>query len=132
LSESRRILTAHLLNLILVLGTVVSPVAHYVWMANSAHYEIATRSPSTAGTSHHAHAAGSQFGPGQRVDGEKPVQIHCDYSTRIALSSAVWLPLRNSTTMDIPKELAKAATQEQTTIRFDYLLPQFRGPPPVA
>lgn len=76
-----RSIIASFLTTVLLAGLVVSPLAHYSWMAAGGHFE--------EGGQHHGHS--SQEGHPAPVSQDELAQYHltCDYSGLFATTSAV-------------------------------------------
>jgi hypothetical protein len=134
--KTRRDHIGLLLATVLVLGTVVSPVVHYSWMALSGHFEVAAASIPHGATPHsgssHALAAHDpgQPEPGTRAAMDDLEHLTCDYSNLFGTFSAYAVPAPDAAAPGPrPNTYVTMASLVDAVPSIDSI--QLRGPPAV-
>jgi len=128
LSDSRKYVVAFVLNAVLIAGSILMPLTHYVWMASSDHFEISASHHVAEISSHASEGAVSESSIGITPH----TQIICDYSTTLAESPAAELQSPCWTLIPRTAVLDDRISEEEVAQGPSNLRPPFRGPPTTA
>ncbi|MEQ9104947.1 MAG: hypothetical protein RIE53_09625 [Rhodothermales bacterium] len=125
-----------LLSTVLVLGTIVSPVVHYSWMALGGHFQVAAAAMPHNSAAHtgSAHASDEhrpgQPGPGTQASTDDLEHLTCDYSNLFGTFSAYPAPAPDVIAPGFrPDKQVVVASLVDAVASVDTI--QLRGPPVV-
>ncbi len=125
-----------LLSTVLVLGTIVSPVVHYSWMALSGHFDVAAAAVPHDASPHSgsSHAMAAQDpglpGPGTHAATDDLEHLTCDYSNLFGTFSACPVPAPDVIAPGLrPTKQIQVASLVDAVSSIDTI--QLRGPPVV-